>query len=319
MRKATGSTGRMGLVFFLGLLFLFGVILFASASPQNKISLRVSPLYYDLTVNPGEEKSGKLLVENVSEQNIDISVEFSDFFVDESGKYVFPEKGDQMAFEKYRLFSMRDWFRVRKSSFALGKGRGETVDFTIAVPADANLGGHYGAVFFRTNCRLEEDKAVVSTDKSQVCVSGRPGVLFLVQAGGEVQKSARLKKADIPGISFADAENLKIELENTGNTHFKPEGEVVAKNLAGKEIFRLDVKDKTILPGVSRDFSGKLERKDFWGIYKILGSVRDGDGREIKFSRWTFLVPWREILVLAGLVLAWIWFLRKFRLSKKKN
>ena len=89
-----------------------------------------------------------------------------------------------------------------------------------------------------------------------------------------------------------------MELENTGNTHFKPEGVISAKNLTGKEIFRVDIKDKTVLPGMSRSFSGILERKDFLGIYKIFGSIKDGNGKEIKFQKWTFLVPWKEILVI---------------------
>ena len=134
---------------------------------------------------------------------MNMSVEFSDFFVDENGEYIFPGEKDRPALEKYKLFSMRDWIRTDKTNFSLNKGQNQEIDFSIKVPAEANLGGHYGAVFFRTSCQLEEDKAVVSTDKSEVCVSARPGVLFLVQVGGEAVKSGRLKKAEIPRIIFS--------------------------------------------------------------------------------------------------------------------
>ena len=271
-----------------------------------------------MPINPGEEKSSKIYVENISEEALDINVEFSDFFLDDDGKYIFPSDEDHSARERYKLFFMKDWLQASKTNFSLNKDQNEVVDISVAVPQEANLGGHYGAVFFRTNCRLEEDKAVVSTDKSRVCVSARPGVLFLIQVEGEAVKSGKLKKAEIPRISFADKENLKIELENTGNSHFKPEGTVLAKSLAGQEIFRLDIKDKTLLPKTSRSFAGVLEKRDLFGVYKILGSVKDGDGKEIQFSKWIFLVPWREILVILALAGFWWWFLEKFRVSKKK-
>jgi hypothetical protein len=160
---------------------------------------------------------------------------------------------------------------------------------------------------------------MISTDKSKVCISARPGVLFLVQVGGEAVKSGRLKKAEIPGISFSDKENLAIELENTGNTHFKPEGWIIFKNLFGREISRTEIKDKTILPTASRTFSSGLERKDLFGLYKIQGSIKDGDGKEMRFERKLFMVPWKELLAVLALIGAWWWLLKKFRLSKKKN
>lgn len=314
----TGPTGWMGRIGLAGGLavFLFGI--FSSVSAQAApISLRVSPLSYDFVVNPGGEQGGKIVVENISNQGLKVTVGFSDFFIDENGNYFFSSEEEKSAVEKYKLFFMKDWFRADKKELFLKEGQDEIVNFSIQVPPDANLGGHYGAVFFRSSCRLENDQAVVATDKSRICVSARPGVLFLVQVGGEAVKSAKLKKAEIPKISFADRENLNVELENTGNTHFKPEGTVSAKSLFGKEIFRLDIKDKTILPGVSRGFSGVLERKDFLGIYKIAGAVKDGDGKEVKFEKWTFLVPWKEILVILGLVGIWIWLLRRFRVLRK--
>jgi hypothetical protein len=301
----------------IAVLVIFFLILCPAVLAAEKISLRVSPVSFDLTISPDEEKSSQLILENTSDQDLEINVEFSDFFMDENSQYIFPSGEDQVMSEKYGLFSMQNWFRVDKPVFTVKKGQKEIIDVAISVPEKASLGGHYGAVFFRTNCQSEEDKAVISTDKSKVCVSARPGVLFLVQVGGEAVKSGKLKKAEIPGISFSDKENLKIELENTGNTHFKPKGEIIGKNIIGKEIFRTDIKDKTLLPGTSRDFSQILEKKDFLGVYNIIGTIKDGDGKEAKFSRWTFLAPWKEFLAIIALILGSVWFLKRFKIKKR--
>lgn len=285
---------------------------------KTPVSLTVSPLSYDLAINPGEEKKAVVSVGNNSDQPIEVKVEFSDFFVGEDGSYVFPSEEDKAAIEKYKLFFMKNWFQTDKESFVLPKGGSENVEIRVKVPEKATLGGHYGAVFFRTNCQLEEDTAVVSSDKSKVCVSARPGVLFLIQVGGEAVKSGELKKMEIPKISFADKENLEIEIQNTGNTHFKPEGTILAKNLAGRVVFQMDIKDRTLLPGLSRSFSGALERKDWAGIYRVSGLVKDGNGKEMKFQKWTFLVPWKEWLAIFGLLSLGIWFWRNFKVKKKK-
>lgn len=313
--KILSKIGPIGLM----IMSLIWIVQSCPVFAAGKVSLRVAPLAYDLVISPGEQKSGQIFIENISDQDLEISTEFSDFFIDEDGNYLFPGEKDGPATEKYKLFSMRDWIRADKNNFALNKAKSEVINYTIQVPVDANLGGHYGAVFFRSSCQLDGNQAVVSTDKSRVCVSARPGVLFLVQAGGEAQKSGKLKRAEIPGISFRNKETLNIELENTGNVHFKPEGEILAKNLFGKEVFQLDIKDKTLLPGTSRQFSGTVERKDFLGVYRIIGSVRDGDGNEMRLKKWIFLVPWKEFLAILALVAVWIWFLRKYRVSKKKK
>ncbi len=304
---------QIGLIFSISLFFPY---LFSRA--EGPVSLTVSPLYYDLGVNPGEEKTGKISIGNNSDQNIDIGVEFSDFFMDDAEGYIFPER-KEIANENLKPFLMSKWLSVDKPDFSLEKGKNETIEYTIKVPQDANLGGHYGAIFFRAQCKVEKDENVVFSDKSSICVSGRAGVLFLVQVGGEAVKKGVLKKVEVPKITFSDKSKLNIEIENEGNSHFKPEGEVLVKNIFGKEISRLEIKDKTILPTTSRIFSKDLQRKDFLGLYRLSGSIKDGEGRDMKFQKTIFLVPWKELLAIIALIGVWIWFLSKFRISRKKR
>jgi hypothetical protein len=54
-----------------------------------------------------------------------------------------------------------------------------------------------------------------------------------------------------------------------------------------------------------------------FGFYKIQGSIKDGDGNVMKFSRYILMPPWKEILIIILIIGAWIWFLKKFRISAK--
>jgi hypothetical protein len=310
--KVVCLRGRMGLLGLIYIISLFFPLFFSHA--EGPVSLTVSPLNFDLEINPGEEKTGNIFVGNDSEQDLEITVEFSDFFVDDAGKYIFSD-GREIANNNLKPYLMGKWLAVNEEDFSLEKGKSKVVEYKIKAPEDANLGGHYGAIFFRTKCNLEEDKNVVYTDKSDVCVSGRAGVLFLVQVGGEAAKNGVIKKVDLPKISFSDKSKLSIEIANEGNTHFKPEGEVLVKSIFGKEISKLEIKDRTLLPTTSRVFSENLQRSDFLGFYKVSGKIKDGEGREMKFQKSIFLVPWKELLVVFALIAAWWWFLKRYKVS----
>lgn len=290
----------------------------AKVDERDMIALRISPLSYDLKINPGEEKTGKLYIENTSEADIDVQAEFSNFFVDDGGDYIFSGE-KEVANENLKPYLMSNWFSLSENNFALSKGENKVIDYKINVPREANLGGHYGVIFFRTVCQAANDKAVVSSDKSSVCVSGRVGTLFLVQVGGDATRKGILGKVYMPKLSLQDKINFSLAIENVGNTHFRPEGEIVSKNIFGQDISKVEIKDKTILPTTKRIFAGRFSRQDLLGIYKIQGTIKDGDGNEMKFSRYVFMPPWKEILIVMIFASAIIWFSKKYKINKIKK
>jgi ribosomal protein S27E len=211
---------------------------------------------------------------------------------------------------------MKDWFSTDSQEFHLQKGENRLVKYTINVPSDANLGGHYGAIFFKTACQDVSDKNVVYSDKSSLCVSGRVGTLFLASIGGNGVKKGEIERVDAPRVTFSDHTGFSVAIKNTGNTHFQPEGTIDVKTFTGAEILHMDVKDKTLLPDEDYVLSGERARSDGLGIYKISGSIRDGDGNEMKFQRWVFMLPWKEISVIIVVLGVFYWFRKKFQVKK---
>jgi hypothetical protein len=296
------------------------VLIFLSSFPAkpvvaDELALKVAPLFFDLNIDPGGEKSGQIYLENKSDSDQNINVEFSDFFIDDQGNYIFSE-GKDVQNPELKPYLMKDWLSVDNQKFSLKQGENRLVQYAVRVPTDANLGGHYGVIFFHTDCQKVPDKNVIYSDQSSLCVSGRVGAIFLLSVGGNSVKKGEIKKIDVPRVTLSDKADFSVDILNTGNTHFRPEGNISAKGIFGNEVYRMDVKDKTLLPFRDYAFKGEVPRGDILGVYKISGNIVDGDGNEMKISRWIFMVPWREILVF-GVVLGGIWGLRR-RFEVKK-
>ncbi len=303
-------------------LFLAAVIVTAAfvivknaAIADSPVSIRIAPLSYDLQVNGGDEKIGQIYIENLSDNNLQVAAEYSDFFIDDSGKYIF---SDDRAIENPDLkrYSMKSWLSVSNENFSLEKKSSRVVGYKLSVPADAALGGHYGAIFFRTVCASPEDKNVVSTDKSSLCVSGRVGTLFLVSVGGSPDKRGEIEKINLPKFSPEDQTNLGVVIKNVGNTHFKPTGAIAVENIFGQIVSNIEIGDKTLLPTTSHLYSSEIKRQDFIGFYSLDGEIKDGNGSTMKFKKYVFMPPWREILVAIFIIMFIYWFSKKYKIKK---
>jgi hypothetical protein len=305
---------------FFAALIALAVFLFPSnnvAKASSSITLRAAPLSYDLQVNPGQEKSAELYIENMSSDDVGIEVEYSDFFIDDAGRYIFSDDRE-IENEEFRRYSLKSWLSVSSESFSLGKNASKKIEFKMNVPNEATLGGHYGAIFFRTFCENQKDKNVVATDKSSVCVSGRVGTLLLVSVGGYPDRRGEIENVKLQKFSSSDQADLNVKIKNTGNTHFKPQGKIVIKNIFGQTVEQVNIADKTLLPMTSFDFASKIARRDIVGLYFIEGDIQDGDGRNMVFKKFIFMPPWRQMLVAIFIFFLLLLIAKKFRIQKKK-
>jgi hypothetical protein len=289
-----------------------------SARAESSVALRIAPLSYDFQLEPGEQRGGKILVENVSDDEVQIAVEYSDFFIDDSGKYIFSDDRE-IANDELKKYSLKNWLTVDSDKFVLEKKTSREIDFSLKVPTDATLGGHYGVIFFRTQCQNEKDKNVVSTDKSSVCVSGRVGTLLLAAVGGSPNREGKIEKINLQKFSSEDQVPFGVEIKNTGNTHFKPEGEVRVKNIFGQNVSKFEISGKTLLPATSRNFQSEIDRQDLVGIYSVSGEIRDGNGRVMNFKKFVFMPPWKEGIAALLAATLFFWIAKKFRIQKKKQ
>ena len=136
------------------------------------------------------------------------------------------------------------------NGLALKPQERKEVDIIINVPQFADPGGHYAAFLWTPEPPKQEEGSTVQ-------LSYRTGHLILLTVAGEVKEEANLD-------TFRIKENRKLFnhlpvdfetlLNNTGNVHVKPVGQIEIKNLIGRTEDMVTINDKggNVLPKSAR-------------------------------------------------------------------
>jgi len=281
-------------LFVLILAFCFWLFFSSRCYAQNiSPSLSVSPHTFDLTVLPGETRTGKIKVGNRSEVPLPILTKTVDFSAaGEEGEMAFDELSQDIS------FASRKWIKIENPNFILNPGETKEVYFTIQVPENAEPGGHYATFLFEPQLpsfyfeeptppsgepfRLEPDLERTPVQPRVVPVIG---VLFLFSVQTFTLEPETGEKLEVVEFSIPREERL-ASLENffsrlMGNTveaassititrkppssfvlriknndiyHIKPSGKVLIYNFFGKKVGEAEIPQRTILPGQIRRF-----------------------------------------------------------------
>ena len=269
-------------------------------------ALTVSPARAELTGDPGETISDSftLVNEKDTDQTYYTSVENFDS-QGETGTPNFTDTKD----------GMPTWVKV-EASVTIKKGEKIKVPYTIAIPQDADAGGHFGAIFLST--------VPPTTQDGQVSVGAKVGMLVLLKVTGNVKEEGGL-------LSFALKEGKKVipslpidfiyRFSNKGNDRVKPEGEIVIKNMFGMETARLDANKAlgNVLPNSIRRYEVhygenkapelaapflehvKYQMNNFaLGIYFANINLSFGNAGKAESSLTYFVLPWQLLSIVLG-------------------
>jgi len=273
MYRPTLKLGILLAFFCLMFVFISGVKAQGEISPR----LSVSPHTFDLDVFPGETRNEKIEVSNFSQVAIPILARATDFTIaDESGGMSFDQSLEEPFVSSWR------WFSFEKPNFILEPGETKEINFSISVPKDAEIGGHYSVILFEPQL------------PSFYFKEGQPraipviGVLFLLSVktltlesetgeGLQVVEFSLPKEGRILALekfftkalgSIAQAaefnifekapKNFILRIKNNDIYHIKPYGKILIYNLFGKKVGEIEVPQKTIMPGKIRSFPVKF-------------------------------------------------------------
>lgn len=283
----------------------------ATAGSGN--ALRVSPVRTDLEIKPGNSKTIEVYVTNMSAETITLHPVVNDFVAgnDESGTPNILLDNSKSAplrsFKKY-VSALND--------FSIKPNEQYTVKVTVAIPADADAGGYYGAVRF--------EPADVDSSKN-LSLSASVGSLVLVTVPGDLVEQASLasletRKVDPKthqesiGSFFTSGKNLvgAVRIKNTGNVQVQPFGKVLLKK-SGKVIATYEVNATqprgNVLPDSIRRFEFDISTKaTSFGKYTLEANLGYGSKGQLLTESKTFYVVPVPILIAVAVVLLVIVF-----------
>jgi hypothetical protein len=288
----------------------------AQAPAGRPEGLTISPPIEELTLNPGETSDQKIQVTNPTNELLEFYPSVMNFGAGgESGEPNFYPDSSQE-----KPFSMASWITVDQSKIAILPNQVSNLNYKIAVPQNAEPGGHYGVVFLGT------EPPAASGEVSQVAIASKVGSLVLVRVPGDIQEEGNLEEFSTPWFYFQPPIAFTTFIRNKGNIHFKPEGEITIRNWRGKVSERIAINqlNGNVLPESRRKFEVKWDApaKPFWKIpigrfsadlRAVYGQSEQTFGSKIYF----WIIPWWIIILAAVLVLILIIFI--IRRKKRKN
>ena len=318
---------------------LVSLLVFSSgAFAQDKTGgsgIQISPTRTELSVLPGEDKTFKITIKNISPIVMLAKVYVNDFTSDnDTGS---PQIETDTSKTSPRSIKP---FVGQLSDYELQPNESKEVTITASVPSSAAPGAYYGVVRYAAIPKGRD----LSENERQVALTASVASLVLLQVPGETTEGMTYDKLEAlsdgkAGTFFLKSPNQTLSrLTNTGNTFVQPFGKVsVSKN--GKEVYSFEfnmtnadgtnsvANRGTILPQSSRNFTDNLKNITGLGKYDIVSSLSFKQGGEVITAKKTFyVIPlWFiiSILLLIALIVFAVFYSRSKgsskRLFKKKK
>ena len=258
------------------------VVLLAALMPapvSANPGLKVTNAAILADVSPGRTLTQVMTVSIASsDAATDIAVQVAGIAQSLSGGYVMLN-----ATQDTGPYSAREWVSVDKSSFHLDPRGSKNVTATIQVPQDVGAGGRYAIINIQT-------QPVAGAGVNIVTAVNVP--VYLTVKDTQLIHTGQITGLTIGNVTSGEPIDIATDFQNTGNHHFKVNGEVSVKNSQGQNLntISLPVTSSSILPGMVRELevafipSGDLAV----GTYTVDSKVMLEDGTLLDEANTTF-------------------------------
>ncbi|HSH18297.1 MAG TPA: DUF916 domain-containing protein [Candidatus Saccharimonadales bacterium] len=263
---------------------------FSAHAQDNRAGLAISPPSYELSANPGDTITNTIRVDNLIDQAQEVTVSPRNFTA-------LGEEGQVNLTEEDSTYSLAKWITIAPAKGSVAPKESQEFTYTIKVPANAEPGGRFGSIVFKTTARPLQGQ-------SGVAVGQEIGSLLFLKIAGNVQE-----KSSVADFKAARAINeykpvpFEVRVKNEGNVHLRPKGTVTITNIFGKKVATVPLESRNVLPDAVRKMTA--EWKDggrlIFGRYTATVSVVYGSDNQIATASTTFWgFPYTIMLVILG-------------------
>lgn len=272
-------------------------------------ALEIAPPVIYLTANPGQTITTQIFLRDISSGDLIVTGQTNDFVAsgeDGTPKVILNDDSNNP-------YSLKSWV-VPPASLNLVPHEIKTMNITVNVPANASPGGHYGVIRFTATPPSLKDTGV--------SLSASLGSLVLLTVNGNIRHDLVLKDFSVShggttGTLFESGPvSFTERLQNTGNVHEQPSGEISVTNMFNKPVGSVGINHppKNILPSSTRKFEQALDssvigNKKLFGRYKASLKITY-DKKTLTATKTFWVIPYRLIIILALLLVAAFFALR---------
>ena len=312
MKHIRLSSIILGLVVFISLLTGINTALVsAQASNANAAQgMQISPPRVELNAAKGKTYKIVITVTNVTASDLVYTTAIADFNAAN-------ETGSPHIFVNSKLpvtASIRTWVDTIPE-FTLKGRKSKVLTMQVAIPDNAEPGGHYGVIKF--------SGTAPELESTGVGLSASAGVLMFIRVDGAITEKATLASfytsATQTGKQSSFFENSPIwfitRIKNEGNIHVKPVGDIEVRDMFGGLVTNFPVnKDKAnALPSSIRRFDeAKLDKSWMIGQYTANLTLGYGTtGQAITSTIKFWVIPYKIILAALLVLITLIYILTR--------
>lgn len=257
------------------ILAILSILVFSVFLTGRVFALTISPPRMKLRGNPGTNVEGILALFNEQKEAKTFYSSTQNFEArGESGApYFLPERK-----------GLATWISV-ENQVTLEAGERKTIPFTIAIPKNAEPGGHFAAIFWSTS-------PPVSQKPGEVAIGGKLGALILLSVAGETKGGGGLLEFGTEDGRFLTSLPIVFvyRFSNDGADRIKPDGEIKIKNIIGMTSAIVDANksEGNVLPGGIRKLNalwhsngqriGDLTKKEELALFEQLATEKEERG-----------------------------------------
>lgn len=235
----------MSLLKIKKILLLSAVFLsiFFFSKPFEVKALTVSPVRLEIKGNPGQILDEKMTLTNDTKTVQTFYPSFANFEASgETGNPSFVESKDDLD----------KWMNTDNQSVTIEPEQSIIVPIKIAIPENAEAGGHFAAVFWGTSPES-------TTETPAVSIGAKIGMLVLLSVSGEVKEAGGLLEFYTSDKAFwynTLPISFTYRFKNDGGDRIKPTGTAVIRDTVFIPADRIDANlaKGNVLPGSIRKF-----------------------------------------------------------------
>lgn len=280
---------------------LLGLLLYPAAVFASS-GLSIQPVKIDEVIKPSDSLQSSILLSNAGDDDVEVSVSLQDFLPNagaDSIKFVGRTTG---------VTSVIDWIHLKQKAFTLKVGERVEIPFSIEPPANAEPGGHFGVVLFKST--------PAGGTVGSLKVGTQVGMLVLITIPGSHLEKGTILSFTAPAFQQSGPIPFTLQFENTGTVHFEPKGEITISNMFGQLAGKVPVTGQVVLPTSIKDLGFSWEAGPFSiGQYRAVATLYDGEGNTLTSKEVQFwIVP---VWYIVGFILTLVVIYFIFRYIKR--
>lgn len=301
----------------LPILFLFlstSVVFGQEATPSaiqtpNTVSITAIPPRLELSALPGATIQETIKIRNESATEMAFDVSAVDFIVNDS-------QGTPVAVTEAvsGRWSLASWITASPKKILLQPQQTTTVNLVIAIPKDALAGGRYAMITYNPNT-----EGLLGIQGSGSAIVQKVGSLIYLNVVGNVTEAGHLKEFKVDSqFSQYGPINLLAEIENLGDIHIQPQGQITVTNWLKDTVGQFQLEPKNIFPFTSRMYELSVPGKYRFGRYTArLDAIIGSSQIPVHGLIYFWIIPIKEVsLIAAALILIVLLIVLKTRKKK---